>query len=123
MATDFACHCDYLSGSRALVTAAGELDLHSCSEFKKTIDAAARRAPVHLVFDLTAVTFMDSTALGVLASEQRRRSEPLHLVVRESQLLRILRVTGYDRVFVIHGSVEDALLDTGRREVERGRPA
>ena len=91
--------------------------------FKKAIDAAARRAPVHLVFDLTAVTFMDSTALGVLAAEQRRRAEPLHLVVREPQLLRILRVTGYDQVFVIHASVEDALLDTGRRQARaNGRP-
>ena len=123
MPTDFTCHCDHLSGSRALVTVAGELDLHTCSAFKKAIDAAARRAPAHLVFDFTAVTFMDSTALGVLAAEQRRRVEPLHLVVCEPQLLRILRVTGYDQVFVIHASVEDALLDTGRREAERGRPA
>jgi anti-sigma B factor antagonist len=123
MPTGFACHCDHLSGSRALVTASGELDLHTCAAFKKTIDAAARRAPVHLVFDFTAVTFMDSTALGILASEQRRRTEPLHVVVREPQLLRILRVTGYDQVFVIHATVEDALLDTGRREAERGRPA
>ena len=73
MPTDFACHCDHLSGSRALVTVAGELDLHSCSAFKRAIDAAARRAPVHLVLDLSAVSFMDSTALGVLAAEQRRR--------------------------------------------------
>ena len=123
MPTDFACHCDHLSGSRALVTVAGELDLHSCSAFKRAIDAAARRAPVHLVLDLSAVTFMDSTALGVLAAEQRRRAEPLHVVVREAQLLRILRVTGYDQVFVIHASVEDALLDTGRRQAQSERPS
>ncbi len=41
---------------------------------------------------------MDSTALGMLAAEQRRRAEPLHLVAREPQLLRILEVTGYVQV-------------------------
>ena len=122
MTTDFACHCDHLSGSRALVTVAGELDLHTCSQFKKAISEAARRSPVHLVFDLSAVAFMDSTALGVLAAEQRRRSEPLHVVVREPQLLRILEVTGYTRVFEIHATLEDALLETGRRQAQRARP-
>jgi anti-sigma B factor antagonist len=122
MPPDFACHCDHLSGSRALVTVAGELDLHTCSQFKKAIAEAARRGPVHLVFDLTDVTFMDSTALGVLAAEQRRRPEPLHVVAREPQLMRILEVTGYAHVFEIHATVEDALLETGRRQAQRGRP-
>jgi anti-sigma B factor antagonist len=122
MGTGFACHCEHLSGSRALVTASGELDLHTCARFRKAIDDAARRSPAQLVFDFTRVTFMDSTALGVLAAEQRRREEPLHLVVREPQLLRILKVTGYEQVFVIHTSLEEAMLETGRRQAERARP-
>ncbi len=73
MSTGFTCSCDQLSGSRAVVTVAGELDVHNCGEFQKAIAAAARCGPDHLLFDLSDVSFMDSTALGVLAAEQRRR--------------------------------------------------
>ena len=121
MSTDCACRSEYLSGSRALVTASGELDLHTCPQFQKAIDAAARREAAHLLVDLSDVTFMDSTALGVLAAEQRRRSEPLHLVVHERALLRLLEVTGFINVFAVHSSLEEALLRTGRLQAERAR--
>ena len=122
MATDCDCRCEHLSGSRALVIAVGELDLHSCPQFKAALDAAARRGANHLLVDLSDVTFMDSTALGLLAAEQRRRAEPLQLVVTAPQLLRILEVTGYTRVFVIHSSLDDALMETGRLQAQRARP-
>lgn len=122
MDSHFACRTDQLSGSRALVTASGELDLHACLTFRKAIDGAARRAPEYLVFDFSGVTFMDSTALSMLAAEQRRREEPMHVVARAPQLLRILRVTGYDRVFAVHPSLEEALLETGRRRADNLRP-
>ena len=122
MHTDCDCRCEQLNGSRALVTAVGELDLHTCPQFKAALDAAARRAASHLLVDLSGVTFMDSTALGLLAAEQRRRAEPLHLVVTEPQLMRIMEVTGYTRVFVIHSSLDDALLETGRLQAQRAQP-
>ena len=124
MPTDFACHCDHLSGSRALVTVAGELDLHSCSAFKRAIDAAARRAPVHLVLDLSAVTFMDSTALGGSwpPSSAAGRSRCTWSCAKRS-CCASSACTGYDQVFVIHASVEDALLDTGRRQAQSERPS
>ena len=122
MSGDCACRCERLPGSRALVTAVGELDLHTCPQFKTALDAAARRAANHLLVDLSGVTAMDSTALGLLAAEQRRRAEPLRLVVTEPRLLRILEVTGYRRVFVIHPSLDDALLETGRLQAQRARP-
>ena len=123
MATDCDCRCERLTGSRALVTAVGELDLHTCPQFRQALDTAGRRAADHLLVDLSGVTFMDSTALGLLAAEQRRRAEPLHVVVTEPQLLRILEVTGYTRVFVIRASLDDALLETGRLQAQRAQPS
>jgi anti-sigma B factor antagonist len=122
MPTDCTCRCEHITGSRALVTAVGELDLNSCPQFKTALDAAARRVADHLVVDLSGVTFMDSTALSLLTAEQRRRADPLHLVVTEPQLLRILEVTGCTRIFVIHSSLDDALLETGRLQAQRARP-
>ena len=122
MATDCDCRCERLPGSRALVTAVGELDVYTCPKFKKALDAAGRGRSSHLLVDLAAVTFMDSSALTILISEQRRRVEQMHIVVTEPQLLRILEVTGYTHVFVIHSSLEDALLETGRLQAQRARP-
>jgi anti-sigma B factor antagonist len=122
MPTDCACRCEHISGSRALVTAVGELDLNTCAQFKTAIAAAARRSVSHVIVDLSGVTFMDSTALSLLTAEQRRRPEPLHLVVTEPQLLRILEVTGCSRIFVVHSSLDGALLETGRLQAQRTRP-
>ena len=122
MATECDCRCVRLPGSRAVVTAVGELDSHTCPQFKKAVDAAGRAESAHIVVDLAAVTFMDSSALTVLLSEQRRRAEHIHLVVTEPQLLRILEVNGYTRVFAIHASLEDALRETGRLQAQRTRP-
>ena len=122
MPADCACRYEHLNGSRALVTAVGELDLNTCPQFKTALDAAARRAANHLLVDLSGVTYMDSTALGLLAAEQRRRAEPLHVVVTEPQLLRIMEVTGCARVFVIHSSLDHALLETGRLQAQRSQP-
>ncbi len=121
MATDCDCRYERLSGSRALVTAVGELDLNTCPQFRRALDAAARRAANYLLVDLSDVDFMDSTAIGLLAAEQRRRPEPLHLVVSEPQLLRILEVTGFTRVFIIHSSLDDALLETSRLHAQSAR--
>jgi serine/threonine-protein kinase RsbW len=89
---------------------------------QQALDAAGRGRSTHLLVDLAAVTFMDSSALTILISEQRRRPEQIHLVATEPQLLRIMEVTGYTRVFAIHSSLEDALLETGRLQAQRSQP-
>ena len=54
---------------------------------------------------LDEVTFMDSTGLGVLVGAhkaQRARGGVFELVCSEPRLLRLLELTGLDRVFTIH---------------------
>ena len=82
------------------------------------IDAGAR----HLVVDLRRVSFIDSMGLGVLVGARRRLLPTLgqdaghvpgdgsiELVCAEGLIVRILRLTGLDRVFPLHASVADAL--------------
>ena len=122
MASQCDCRYERLSGSRQLVIVRGDLDVHSCPQFGKALGVAARSDAAHLLVDLSDVTFMDSSAVGILAAEQRRRPEPLHVVVKERQLLRVLEVTGYSRVFALHASLDAALLETGRLQAQRVRP-
>lgn len=106
---DFSCSARPLEGSGALVSVSGELDLHTCEVFRTTLEQARRERPGHLVFDLTEVTFIDSTALGVLVVTQRQMTEPIHVVTSREHQQKLLRVTGLDEVFVVHRTLTEAL--------------
>ncbi len=106
---DFSCRASSLEGSGALISVSGELDLHTCEAFRTTLDEARRGKPRHLIFDLTEVTYIDSTALGVLVVTQRQVKEPLHLVIGQRHQRRLLHLTGLDEVFAIHQTLDEAL--------------
>jgi len=104
----FSCREEVLDEGGVLVRAAGELDIHTCSEFQNALTAARDRRPTRLVIDLSEVTFIDSTALGVLVVLQRGMRRPLDVVVTRPHLRRVLLITGLDTVFTLHPSVEEA---------------
>ena len=53
----------------ATITPCGELDLQATGEFRKALRAAATgEAITTVVVDLSSVTFIDTTALGVLVA-------------------------------------------------------
>jgi anti-sigma B factor antagonist len=107
-AQQFSCHEEVLDDGGVLVRAAGELDIHTCSAFQDVLVAARDRRPTRLVVDLSEVTFIDSTALGVLVVLQRGMRRPLDIVVTRPDLRRVLLITGLDMVFTLHPSVEEA---------------
>jgi anti-anti-sigma factor len=89
----------------AVVTAAGEIDLETATEFhqalEKGIDTGARR----VIVDLTAVSFIDSTALSVMVKGAKRldaRDAALDVVCPEGHVYRIIEITGLHEVLTIH---------------------
>ncbi|HSU73527.1 MAG TPA: STAS domain-containing protein, partial [Terrabacter sp.] len=66
----------------------------------------------NLVVDLTDVTFLDSTGLGVLVGRlklTRTRGGLMRLVGRDDRVLKVFAITGLDKVFEIHPDLEAAL--------------
>jgi anti-sigma B factor antagonist len=60
------------------------------------------------------VEFIDSTGLGVLVGMLQRiraRDGSMSLVCSRDGLLRVFRITGLEKVFTIHGSLEEATED------------
>jgi anti-sigma B factor antagonist len=112
---DFSCRAESLEGSGALVSVRGELDLHTCEAFRTTLDEARRDRPQHLVFDLSEVTYIDSTALGVLVVTQRQMREPIHIVIGRRHQLKLLHLTGLDEVFALHQTLGEALREAKGR--------
>ncbi len=96
----------------ALVTLAGEVDLYTAPKFREVllqgIDEGARR----VVIDLSAVTFIDSTVLGVLVHGAKRLGPDggaLHLVCGPGGVRRILEIAGLAGVFAMHATLDEAL--------------
>lgn len=90
----------------------GEVDLYTSPQLREAIDRGVGESASRVLVDLTAVNFMDSSGLGVLVGSLKRSRErggELALVCTEGSVLKVLTITGLDRVFPIHASVDDAI--------------
>ena len=90
---------------------AGELDLYNAHLVRDALLEAARENPERLVVDLGEVSFLDSTALGVLIEArttlENRRAFLLAAPGLETR--RALEVSGLDKHFTVHDRVDGAL--------------
>ena len=94
-----------------VVTASGELDAYVAPELTAALDQAGVD---RLVADLTAVSFMDSTALGLLVRTVRDRGQSggeTRVVLPQSNARRIFEITTLDRVLPVSASLRDALAE------------
>ena len=83
----------------------GELDLAVAPWLRDQLDALYVGGADSVVVDLSAATFVDSTALGVLVSalnRSRERGGTVHLIVHEPQIIRVLTITGLQEEFALH---------------------
>src|SRR2546423_3708484 len=85
-----------------VVVASGEIDLHAAPSLREMLNVASERKPRDLVLDMSAATFLDSAAIGVLAGHIRAAGESLRLVCTNENGLRILEVSGIARGLTIH---------------------
>ncbi|MFG3226902.1 STAS domain-containing protein [Kitasatospora sp. NPDC048194] len=91
----------------------GELDLDSVDVVR--LDPTVLSGATHLMFDLAALDFCDSSGLNALLrlrAEAARQGLEVGLCAPGERVRRLLRVTGTDQVFPLHASVEDALAAT-----------
>lgn len=98
-------------GPAVVVRLAGELDLYNAHLVREALAQASESSPERLVIDLEEVSFLDSTALGVLI-EARARLENRRaflLAAPGLETRRALEVSGLDRHFPVHATVDEAL--------------
>ncbi len=104
------------SADVGVVVLEGEIDIYSAPQFKEVllngIEGGARR----VIVDLSEVTFIDSTALGVLVSGAKRvrpRNGNLDIVCTDENIIRIFEITGLDRIFGIYPTRGEAVEAAG----------
>jgi anti-sigma B factor antagonist len=98
-------------GGATIVRLAGQLDLHNAERVREVMLVVAEAAPERLVIDLEEVTFLDSTALGILVEARTKLPDgrAFLLAAPGVEVRRALEVSGLDRHFAVHATVDEAL--------------
>jgi anti-sigma B factor antagonist len=94
-----------------IVRLAGELDLYNAPAVRDALKEISADGPVRVIVDLSEVEFIDSTALGVLIEARTKLPNRRGFVLAAPGLetRRALEISGLDRHFAVHDSVDEAL--------------
>jgi anti-sigma B factor antagonist len=95
-----------------VVTLAGDLDLFSAEILRRELEEAVPGGPHVVVVDLAAVTFLDSTMLGLLLLAARRMETKDGLLVLASPgeaIERVLEISGLRAFLPVYDSVGEAV--------------
>ena len=92
----------------------GEVDLFTSQTLRDQLHDAIAADNKKIVIDLSYVTFIDSTMLGILV-QGNRRLRPLGgvvgIVCPDPNIAKVFSITALDRLFRMYGSRADALAD------------
>lgn len=91
---------------------AGEVDLATAPQLREALLHEAEEGTQNILVDLREVEFLDSSGLGVLVGvlkRMRERGGELALACSEGPVLKVLTITGLDRVFPIHEEPASAI--------------
>ena len=95
-----------------IIAVGGEIDVYTAPKLRDKITELVADGVYDIIVDMEAVEFLDSTGLGVLVGglkKVRAHDGSLQLVCNQDRLLKIFRITGLAKVFVIHETAEAAL--------------
>jgi len=99
-------------GDQTVLEVGGEIDVYTAPKLRDQITELVSVGSYDIVINLEAVEFLDSTGLGVLVGglkKVRAHDGSLELVCSQERLLKIFRITGLAKVFVIHDSVDPSV--------------
>jgi anti-sigma B factor antagonist len=95
-----------------VVSVAGDIDISTSPALRTALASATSGGTGPVVVDLTAVSFVDSTALGVLvgAYTATRNNGGRFAVANDHEaVLKVLHITALDDVLGVHPTVAEAM--------------
>lgn len=87
---------------RVTIRAAGEIDVATAGPLRRAVNDSINAGTDRTVIDLREVTFMDSSGISVLvwaAKRRRTAGETPPVVLTNTRVLNLLKMTGVDRFF------------------------
>ena len=94
-----------------VIAVTGEIDVATAPQLREWLQRVIAQGESTVVLDLLGVTFLDSTALGVLVGALKRCREAggdLYIVVADPRIMKIFEITGLTNVFTIADSLQAA---------------
>jgi anti-sigma B factor antagonist len=101
-----------LSGSKHVITVAGEIHVSTAPRFSEQLNAAILDEAPCIVLDLSDVDFIDSTGLSVLLNGLRRVTRQrgrMVLVATNPTVLRLFEITRLNTTFDIRQTRDEAV--------------
>ena len=113
------------AGRATIVEVGGEVELHSAPQLREEIHRVCGVDNPCVIVDLSGVSFIDSTGLGVLIGGLKRAREKgsLSLVCPQPKVKRVFEITGLTNVFSIWNSVDEALTHSAAGDRTAGAAA
>jgi anti-sigma B factor antagonist len=99
-------------GPFEIIEVGGEIDVYTAPRLRESIVSAIDAGHRRLIVDVEQVEFLDSTGLGVLVGALKRvRADggSLDIVCTHERILKIFEITGLDKVFGLHSTVDAAV--------------
>lgn len=80
----------------------GEIDHHTAREMRQTIDSAVElNMPSLLILDFSAVSFMDSSGIGLVMGRYRnllKSGAELHITGTPPNIYKVMRLAGLEKL-------------------------
>ncbi len=99
-------------GDAGVLSLRGEIDVYTAPLLRQALVDLIGEGATNVVVDMSQVDFLDSTGLGVLVEGLKRvktRGGEFGLVVTQDKILKIFDITGLNKAFPIHPSLDEAL--------------
>ena len=87
-----------------IIAFSGKLDFTARKTFQKAIQETRSEGTLHIILDLTDVTFIDCSALGILVQAKEdlaQEQATLSLKATPGRVLNILRLSNLDKMIPI----------------------
>lgn len=98
-------------GQATVVSATGELDLHTAPELNAALGKSTGAQDSLLVVDLSGVDFMDSTGLSTIVTavaSARGYGGEVRVVASSEKIRKLFTLTGVDQQVGLFASLEEA---------------
>jgi anti-sigma B factor antagonist len=94
------------------VSVVGEIDIATAPTLREILESTIDSGIHIVVVDLLGVTFIDSTALGVLIGALKRCNEAggsMRIAVADPRVLKVFEITGLTDLFSIFPTLNEAV--------------
>jgi anti-sigma B factor antagonist len=101
-----------IDGDLGVIEAMGEIDMASAGMLRQAVTDLLGKGVSRLVLDMTTVTFIDSTGLGILVGARKKLQHlqgSFSVVCQSPRILRLFNITGLAAALSVYETYDDAV--------------